>query len=93
MIFIIDYTRDEGGGREKEEAPVETMNREFEEETGSSIKFTDDADHCFSFIDFLKPTEIRMISVYCRLTSDVDMFNSILKNFHSGTNVFFSRAH
>ena len=61
------------------------MNREFEEEIGSSIKFTDDADHCFSFIDFLKPTEIRMISVFCRLTSDIEMFNSILKNFHSGT--------
>lgn len=60
------------------------MNREFEEETGTSLIFNNEEDFCFSFINFVKPIVIQMTSVYCRTTSDLKFFNSILSNFHSG---------
>jgi hypothetical protein len=66
---------------------VETMNREFEEETGTSLIFSNDEDYCFSYIDFIKPIEIRMTSTFCRTTSDLKFFNSILSNFHSGAHL------
>jgi hypothetical protein len=66
---------------------VETINREFEEETGTSLIFSNDEDFCFSYIDFIKPIEIRMTSTFCRTTSDLKFFNSILSNFHSGTHL------
>ena len=75
---------DKGGGREgTEESVVGTMNREFEEETGTAVNFAEE-HHCFSFIDY-KGTNVILTSVFCLVTSDLAFFSGILSGFHSGT--------
>ena len=73
-----------GGGQEGNESAVETMNREFLEETGSSIGFSEERDYCFSYVKVVGKEEIHLITMFCRMTSDLVEFNAILSNFHSG---------
>ena len=72
-----------GGGKEGDESPVETMNREFAEEIGTSLVFTEEKDFCFCYME-VNPGGINMTSIFCQKTSDLRQFTAILSNFHSG---------
>eukprot|EP00596_Hydrurales_sp_CCMP1899_P007453 CAMPEP_0119049706 /NCGR_PEP_ID=MMETSP1177-20130426/65980_1 /TAXON_ID=2985 /ORGANISM="Ochromonas sp, Strain CCMP1899" /LENGTH=183 /DNA_ID=CAMNT_0007027249 /DNA_START=212 /DNA_END=763 /DNA_ORIENTATION=+ len=58
------------------------MNREFLEEVGTAVTYTNE-DHCFSYLDTSKPNQHVLTSVFCKHTSDVNLFNSILAAFHT----------
>ena len=60
------------------------MNREFLEEIGTSMNFTIKDDYCFSYMEVLNPNDIRLMSVFCRITSNLVEFNALLTTFHSG---------
>lgn len=66
-----------GGSGEAGETPEQTMNREFQEEMGTVVRFTDEEDHVFSHVD-----GNRAIHVYAKVTSDLELFNSLLRNFY-----------
>jgi 8-oxo-dGTP pyrophosphatase MutT (NUDIX family) len=65
-----------GGASKGTESPLETMNREFEEEIGTDFKFSID-DHCFSIVEKNVPTHI-----FAHVTDDVNLFTNILSTFH-----------
>ena len=65
------------------ETIVETMNREFKEETGTALTFTEER-HCFSFVEY-RGTNIILTSMFCLMTSDLALFSGTLCNFPSGT--------
>ena len=62
---------------------VETMNREFKEETGRALTFTEER-HCFSFVEY-RGTNIILTSMFCLMTSNLALFSGTLTNFHSCT--------
>ena len=83
MIYHVSHLN-KGGGRDgMDETIVETMNREFKEETGTALAFTEE-HHCFSFVEYIGPNVI-LTSMFCLMTSDLALFSGILSNFHSGT--------
>ena len=66
-----------------DETIVETMNREFKEETGTALTFTKER-HCFSSVEY-RGTNIFLTSMFCLMISDLALFSGTLSNFHSGT--------
>lgn len=70
-----------GGGVDAGESPLSAMNREFLEETGSPGEFSE-SDYCFSHIR----ADGTITSIYCKLTSDLSYFQSIMTEFHAASN-------
>lgn len=66
-----------GGGARKCETPIDALNREFAEETGSTVLFSE-SDFCFCHFSDKQST-----FVFCRITTDLGWFNSILSGFYS----------
>ena len=66
-----------GGAGEAGETPEQTMNREFHEEMGTTLHFSDEHDHVFSCVDGNRATH-----VYAKVTRDLDFFNSLIHNFY-----------
>jgi 8-oxo-dGTP pyrophosphatase MutT (NUDIX family) len=65
-----------GGKSEPGEDPVETINREFYEETGTKLEFGGD-DHLFSCVDIRSQCHI-----FAKIITDREEFQDILKTFH-----------
>jgi 8-oxo-dGTP pyrophosphatase MutT (NUDIX family) len=65
-----------GGNCKKDETPVQTINREFREETGTEFNFSEE-DFCFCDIGD------RAVFVFCHITKDLNFFNSILSGFYT----------
>jgi ADP-ribose pyrophosphatase YjhB (NUDIX family) len=68
-----------GGGVAYGEDPLDAMNREFLEETGSTSTTFEKGDYCFSHV---KP-DGSSTHVFCKRTTDLAHFQSILTDFHS----------
>lgn len=69
------------GGKSKaklNESPIDTINREFREETGSEILFNDE-DFCFAYQTENNSTPTFL---FAKFTDDLDYFNSILTGFY-----------
>jgi 8-oxo-dGTP pyrophosphatase MutT (NUDIX family) len=67
-----------GGGLKKGESELDGLNREFNEEIGFDVHFTD-SDFCFSFMDK------KLVFVFCKVTRDRDLFERVLKSFTDGS--------
>lgn len=91
LLILSFFTDIKGGGKEETESPVETMNREFLEEIGTSMNFTIKDDYCFSYMEVLNPNDIRLMSIFCRVTSNLVEFNALLASFHSGNIIHCER--
>ena len=65
-----------GGRAKKGESPLQAVNREFVEETGTALEFIA-SDFCFATRD-----EKAVVFVFCRVTSDLPFFNSMLAAFY-----------
>jgi 8-oxo-dGTP pyrophosphatase MutT (NUDIX family) len=65
-----------GGGIKRSESPVDAIRREFAEELGSEIDFSE-SDFVFADIGD------RVSYMFARVTSDEAYFNSLLVNFHT----------
>lgn len=81
---VLTYINIEGGGKEGKESPVETMNREFQEEMGTFMNFNVAEDYCFSYMEVVNPNDVRLLNIFCRMTSNLVEFNALLINFPSG---------
>ena len=70
-----------GGGSQpgEESSPTLTMAREFEEEVGTRVEFTDD--------DFVFAVDRggRMTFTFAKVTSDKSLFESVVSSFHATT--------
>jgi 8-oxo-dGTP pyrophosphatase MutT (NUDIX family) len=73
-----------GGGikRKNSETPVDAMNREFLEEIGTSVDFTE------SDFRFAEEGNNTMTYVFAQKTTDEAYFNNLLMNFHSPRKAF-----
>lgn len=65
-----------GGGVKKGENVITALNREFSEEIGSDVTFTEE-DFCFAQV------HQTATYVFCRVTADLDFFENILRSFHN----------
>ena len=68
-----------GGQIEKDESVLQAINREFLEETGSSVNFSM-SEYLFSHIN---PAGNQMSHVFLQTTHDRAYFTTILSNFHT----------
>jgi 8-oxo-dGTP pyrophosphatase MutT (NUDIX family) len=65
-----------GGGIKKGEGPVDAIRREFAEELGSEVEFSEED---FSFAE----VGDRISFMFARVTHDESYFNNLLVNFHT----------
>ena len=73
-----------GGNAKRGELPLDSMNREFEEEMGSPGEFS--SEH-FRFASLLEESNGKKTITYnyCRITHDEGYFNSLLGNFYTNS--------
>jgi 8-oxo-dGTP pyrophosphatase MutT (NUDIX family) len=66
-----------GGGAKKNESPLQAVNREFSEETGTAFNF-EESDFVFCDIG-----EKNAVFMFCNVTTDLSFFNSLLAGFYT----------